>query len=82
MTPNDAVTPQRQSHEKKSPNDAVTPQRQSQFTPKMKAIAIQRLLSSLVRIDQYNECNGMTSFMKFMLFSMIDTMQHSQEDVN
>ena len=35
-------------HEKKkSPNDAVTPQWQSQFTPKMKANAESRLLSSL-----------------------------------
>ena len=32
---------------KKTPNDAVTPQRQSQFTPKMKANAEPRLLSSL-----------------------------------
>ena len=47
---------------KKTPNDAVTPWRQSQFTPKMKANAVPRLLSSLVWIDQYNECNGMTSF--------------------
>ena len=44
-------------------------QRQSQFTPKMKANADSRLLSSLVRIDLYNECNGMTSFMKFMFTS-------------
>ena len=34
--------------EKKTPNGAVTPQRQSQFTPKMKANAVPRLLSSLV----------------------------------
>ena len=40
---------------KKTPNDAVTPQRQSQFTPKMKANVVPRLLSSLVCIDQYNE---------------------------
>ena len=52
---------------KKTPNDAVTPQRQSQFTPKMKENAVPRLLSSLVWIDHYNECNGMTSFMEFML---------------
>ena len=45
---------------KQTPNDAVTPQRQSQFTPKMKANAVPRLLSSLVWNDQYNECNGMT----------------------
>ena len=38
-----------------------------QFTPKMKANAEPRLLSSLVWIDQYNLCNGMTSFMEFML---------------
>ena len=50
----------------KTPNDAVTPQRQSQFTPKMKANAVPRLLSSLVWIDQYNERNGITSFMEFM----------------
>ena len=36
---------------KKTPNNAVTPQCQSQFTPKMKANANPRLLSSLVRID-------------------------------
>ena len=33
---------------KKTLFDAVTPQRQSQFTPKMKANAVPRLLSSLV----------------------------------
>ena len=59
-------------HEKKAPNDAVTPQRQSQFTPKMKANAVPRLLSSLVWIDQYNECNGMTSFMEFMRKKALD----------
>ena len=32
----------------------------------MKANAIPRLLSSLVWIDQYNECNGKTSFVEFM----------------
>ena len=32
-----------------------------QFTPKMKANAVPHLLWSLVWIDQYNECNGMTS---------------------
>ena len=42
------------------------PQRQSKFTPKMKANTVPHLLSSLVWIDQYNECNGMTSFMEFM----------------
>ena len=36
---------------KKTPNDAVTPQRQSQFTPKMKANAVPHLLSSQVRIE-------------------------------
>ena len=36
------------SKKKKIPNDAVTPQRQGQFTPKMKANAVPRLLSSLV----------------------------------
>ena len=51
---------------KEPPNDAVTPQHQSQFTPKMKANAVPRLLSSLVWIDQYNECNGISSFMEFM----------------
>ena len=51
---------------KKTPNGSVTPQRQSQFTPKMKANAVPRLLSSLVWIDQYNECNGIKSFMEFM----------------
>ena len=48
----------------------MTPQCQNQFTPKMKANAVPRLLSSLVLIDQYNECNGMTSFTEFM-FSQI-----------
>ena len=52
---------------KKPSNDAVTPQRQSQFTPKMKANAVPRLLLSLVWIDQYCECNGMTSFTEFMV---------------
>ena len=33
---------------KKTPNYAMTPQCQSQFTPKMKANAVPRLLSSLV----------------------------------
>ena len=33
---------------KKTPNYAVTPYGQSQFTPKMKANAVPRLLSSLV----------------------------------
>ena len=46
--------------------------RQSQFTPKMKANAVPRLLSSLVWIDQYNECDGMTTFMEFMLPVIID----------
>ena len=32
----------------KTPNNAVRPQRQSQFTPKMKANVVPRLLSSLV----------------------------------
>ena len=41
---------------KKTPNNGVTPQRLSQFTPKMKANAVSRLLSSLVWIDLYNEC--------------------------
>ena len=39
----------------------------SQFTPKMKANAVPCLLSSLVWIDQYNQCNGMKSFMEFLL---------------
>ena len=52
--------------EGKIPKDAVTPQHQSQFTPKMKANAVPRLLSSLVWIDQYNECYDMTSFMEFV----------------
>ena len=47
---------------KKTPNDAVTPQCQSQFTPKMKANAVPHLLSSLVWIDQYTECNGQVSW--------------------
>ena len=39
-----------------------------QFTPKTKANAESHLLSSLVWIDQCNECIGMTSFMEFILF--------------
>ena len=61
-------------HAKKTPNDAVTPQRQSQFTPKMKANAVPRLLSSLVWIDQYNECNRITSFMEFMFGQKITAL--------
>ena len=53
-------------HDNKTPNDAVTPQHQSQFTPKMKENVILHLLSSLVWINQYNECNRMTSLMEFM----------------
>ena len=53
---------------KKTPNDAVTPQRQSQFTPKLKANMVPRLLSSLVWNDHYNERNGMTSYMEFMFW--------------
>ena len=53
-------------HEKITPDDAARPQLQSQLTPKMKANAVLHLLSSSVWIDQYNECNGMTSFMEFM----------------
>ena len=51
---------------KKTPNDAVIPQRQNQFAPKIKAKAVPLLLSSLVWIDQYNECYGMTNFLEFM----------------
>ena len=40
---------------KKTLNDAVTSQHHSQFTPKVKANVVPRLLSSLVWIDQYNE---------------------------
>ena len=50
----------------------MTPQRQSQFTPKMKANAVPHLLSSLVWIDQYNECHRMTSFMELMILSYCD----------
>ena len=56
---------------KKTPNDAVTSQRQGQFTPKVKANAVPRLLSSLVWIDQNNKCNGMTCFMEFMLWESV-----------
>ena len=38
---------------------------QSQFTPKMKANAVSRLLSSLVWIDQYYECNRLTALIIF-----------------
>ena len=47
-----------QVNQASTPNNAVTTQRRSQFTPKMKANALPRLLSSLLCIDQYNECNG------------------------
>ena len=53
---------------KKTPNDAVIPQCHNQFTPKMKANAVPRLLSSSAWIDQYNQCNVMTSFMEFMRY--------------
>ena len=73
-------------HEKKTPNNAVT-QHHSQFTPKMKANAVPRLLSSLVWIDSgvvvsqnhlesflsEIKCNGMTSFMEFMCFQIPPT---------
>ena len=62
---------------KKTPDDAVTPQRQSQFTPKMKANAVPRLLSFLVWIDQYNECNEMTSFMECMIYRSEGKMMQS-----
>ena len=38
---------------------------QSQFTPKMKANAVSRLLSSLVWIDHYILCNQLTALMIF-----------------
>ena len=60
---------------KKTPNDAVTQQRQSQFAPKMKANVVLCLLSSLVWIDRYNECNGMTCFMEFMIQAIYLTSQ-------
>ena len=63
---------------KKTPKDALTPQRQSQFTPKMKANAVQRLLSSLVWIDQYNECKGMASFMEFIVFQCLPGLLSSR----
>ena len=50
----------------KTPNNAVTSQCQSQFPSKMKANMVPCLLLSLVWMDQYNECNGMTSSMEFM----------------
>ena len=43
----------------------MTPQRSSQFTSKMKANADSRLLSSLVRIDLYNERNRLTALIIF-----------------
>ena len=57
----------------KTLNNAVTP-RQSQFIPKMKANAIPHLLSSLVWIDHYNECNGMTSLMELMLYETCNNL--------
>ena len=75
------VIPSRFISWKKSPNDAVTPQRQRKFTPKMKANAVLRLLSSLVWIDQYNQCNGMTSFMEFMQWWWQDVISSRQYSV-
>ena len=57
---------------KKTPNDAVAPQ----FTPNMKANVVPCLLSSLVWIDQYNECCGITSFMEFMPECFGDKTSH------
>ena len=56
----------------------MTPQQESQFTLKMKANAVPRLLSSLVWIDQYNECNGMTRFKEFMITAVAthNTISH------
>ena len=39
-------------------------------------LMVPRLLSSLVWIDQYNECNGMTSFMEFMISSKTNFVGH------
>ena len=64
------VIPSRFISWKETPNDVVTPQRQSHFTPKMKANAVPCLLSSLMWIDQYNKCNGMTGFMESMIISL------------
>ena len=67
---------------KKTQNDAVTLQSQSQFTPKMKANAVPRLLSSLVWIDQYYVCNGMTSFMEFMFWGVGVSTQNANNKTN
>ena len=64
----------RSDHEFHEACHSVTSHCTGQFTPKMKANAVLLLLSSLVRIDQYNECNGMTSFMEFMIKSTFHTV--------
>ena len=67
---------------KKTPNDAVTPQRQSQFTPKMKANAVSRLLSSLVWIDQYNRSSTALIISGKMHFPLIsDSFSWTKCDV-
>ena len=48
----------------------------------MKANAVPRLLSSLVWIDQYNECNGMTSFREFMISWIVTRPQKQEETKN
>ena len=52
-------------YKKKTPNDAVTLLCQSQFTPKMKANAVSRLLLSLVWIDHYDQCIRLTALIIF-----------------
>ena len=62
--------------------NAVMPQHQSQFTPKMKANAELHLLSSLVWIDQYDECNGMMSFMESMRWTCLVQKQWTKKHRN
>ena len=68
---------------------SVTPQCQCQFTSKMKANAVPRLLSSLMWIDsgvvvsehRLESCNGMTSFMEFTML-MLRIMISASYDVS
>ena len=55
--------------------------RNGQFTPKMKANAVSRLLSSLVWIDHCNECNRLTALIIFgkMHFLLISQNEFTHE---
>ena len=65
----------------KTPNNAMTPQRQSQFTPKKKANAVPRSPSSPAWIDQYDECHGMTSPTETMICTTMQFNFHSLDNL-